>query len=130
NVNAPTAFDSVAAWRFGAQSGADTARRYYIGAMLGYTGERGNSVPQIISMIDRSVAADGTLPDGTFYYMNNTADPARNVRADQFAGAEAAVESAGYDAEILAGVLPAGRHDALGIMTGAASVPVGATDMT
>lgn len=130
NTNAPAAFDSVAGWRFGSQSGSDGARRYYIGALLGYTGERGNSVPQIIGMIDRSVAADGSSPAGTFYFMNNAADPARNVRSGQFAGAETAVKDAGGVAEILPGVLPDGRHDALGIMTGAASVPVGSADLT
>jgi hypothetical protein len=55
------AFDSDTAYWLGSPSNDPLASRYFIGAMLGYTGANGNSVDEIIAMIDRSVAADRTL---------------------------------------------------------------------
>jgi hypothetical protein len=57
------------------------ARRYYIGALLGYSGPNGNTIAQTLEMIDRSVAVDGTLPPGTFYYVE-TNDPLRSDPRD------------------------------------------------
>lgn len=124
------AFDSQTAWYLGAPSGLSFARRYFIGAMLGFTGSYGNTPAQLTALIDRSVAADGTRPAGTFYFMNNAADPDRNVRVGQFSGAVAAIQALGGAAEVLDGVLPADRHDCLGILTGAASLPLASTPLT
>lgn len=114
------AFDSSVAWLNGQISTSGGARRYFIGAMLGYNGPLGNSVPDILSMIDRSVAVDGTRPAGTFYFMNNAADPARNVRSPSFSTAVNGINGRGGAAVILNGVLPIAppRTDCLGIMTG------------
>jgi hypothetical protein len=98
--------------------------------MLGYTGELGNTVPELLAMIDRAVAADGTRPAGTFYFMDNQADPARNVRAVQYPTVVNQIKALGGQAEIIEGVLPIGRHDCLGIMTGAASPAIDTGDFT
>lgn len=111
-------FDSELKYRFGSVNTSAMARGYYIGAMLGYTGTRGNTVAEVLAMIDRSVAVEGTRPGGTFYFMNNTADPARNVRATQYNAVINAMTVAGHSATQINGTLPIGRHDALGIMTG------------
>jgi len=66
------------------------------------------------------VGADGTRPAGTFYFMNNTADTARNVRSSQFASARNSIVSRGGLAEIIVGSLPLGKTDCLGVMTGLA----------
>ena len=129
-ISVNQAFDSATAWLYGQPSSSASAERYFIGASLGYTGANGNSVDELIDMIDRSVAADGTRPAGTFYFMNNTGDSARNVRATQYAGAKSLIEQLGGTAEIISGVLPAGCHDCLGIMTGAATLALGTTDLT
>ncbi len=77
-----TFFDSQQAYLSGSPSSSGSARRYYIGAMLGYFGNRGNTVEDITEMIDRSVMADGTRPlTQTFYFENNLVEPCRNVRA-------------------------------------------------
>src|SRR5688572_19768603 len=73
----PEAFDSNLRWLAGDPSTAPGAQRYFIGALLGYTGANGNTVSEVLAMIDRSVAADATHPLGTFYFME-TADPARS----------------------------------------------------
>jgi len=124
-------FDSNVTYSSGLPSTASNARRYYISSMLGYIGTFGNTVPEILAMIDRSVAADGTRPTGTFYFENNTADPARNVRSGQYAGAVNNLISQGYLAVKQDGVeLPIGKNDILGIMSGFAGANVDAASMT
>lgn len=43
----------------------------------------GSSLEQVYAMIDRGVAADGSMPDATAYLMN-TSDKARNVRSRRY----------------------------------------------
>jgi uncharacterized protein (TIGR03790 family) len=130
NADDARAFDSSVAWLGGVPSTNPAARRYFIGAMLGYSGTQGNTLGETLAMIDRSVAVDGTRPAGTFYYMNNTADPARNIRASQFPGAVNSINGLGGSAAELDGVLPTGHYNCLGIMTGAATLPILTADMT
>lgn len=120
------AFNGQVTWLGGFPSTSANARRYVLAALLGYTGSQGNTVEQLRTMIDRSNAADGALPSGTYYFMNNTADPDRNVRAaaGQYTTAAASINNNGGLAQILTGTLPTGQHDALGIMTGAASLNI------
>ncbi|MFG0251365.1 MAG: hypothetical protein ACF8NJ_00665 [Phycisphaerales bacterium JB038] len=124
------AFDSSLTWYSGSPSDDVRARRYFIGAMLGYDGERGNTLQETLDMIDRSVAADGTRQAGTFYFMNNASDPARNVRAPQFAGVVNDLDFYGGVGEVIDGVLPTGRHDCLGVMTGAANPDIDGANFT
>lgn len=116
-------FEGNQGWLSGQPSGAANARRYFIGAMLGYTGDNGNTVAEIESMIARSVAVDGTRPAGTFYFMNNPSDPARNVRQPAFASAITGLATYSGTGVELTGVLPTGQTDCLGIMAGAETVP-------
>ncbi|MFQ5415186.1 MAG: TIGR03790 family protein [Phycisphaerae bacterium] len=128
--NNANAFDSNILWHGGSPGGGGQARRYFIGAMLGYSGERGNTVEDTIAMIDRSVAADGTRSGGTFYYMKTT-DPLRSGPRDpHFPGAVATILDLGGDAVVIEDVLPTGHHDCLGIMTGWAEPDIIGADMT
>ncbi|MEW6253685.1 MAG: hypothetical protein AB1716_23820, partial [Planctomycetota bacterium] len=77
------AFDGSVKWYWGAPSNDPAARQYFIGALLGYSGARGNTLAQTITLIDRSVAADGTRPGGTFYFMRTT-DEARSRPRDGY----------------------------------------------
>jgi len=123
-------FDASVGFVNGVQSGAPTARRFYIGALLGYTGATGNSPEAIMSMIDRSAAVDGTRPAGTFYYMNNPADTARNVRQPTYAAAVSALTTRGALAQQLSNLeLPTNRQDILGIMTGASNLNFAGSNM-
>ncbi|MBL8877628.1 MAG: TIGR03790 family protein [Phycisphaerales bacterium] len=129
-TDTPQGFDSETAWFNGAPSSSSSARRYFIGAMLGYSGERGNTLDEIKSMIDRSVAVDGTRPPGTFYFMQTT-DTARSTpRHPLFPSAVASINGLGGTAQHLMAVLPTGQHDCLGIMTGWASPGIETADMT
>jgi len=112
------AFDAGVGWASGVPAGSGT--RYFIGAMLGYTGGLGNTLAEVLAMIDRSVAVDGERPDGRIYYMH-TNDPARSGPRDQaFPAAVGSIEALGGSAELLFADLPLGRFDCQGIMTGLA----------
>ncbi len=125
------AFTSSVSYLGGRPSTSPSARRYFVGSMLGYTGERGNTIDDLLAMIDRSVAVDGTFPDGTFYFME-TNDPARSDPRDLlFDGAVDRIRDLGGNAFHLMGILPPdGTHDCLGIMTGIATVPLNQADIT
>ncbi|NOS99733.1 MAG: TIGR03790 family protein [Phycisphaerales bacterium] len=124
------AFRSATEWFLGSPSSSPFARRYFIGAMLGYDGNRGNSVGEILTMIDRSVSADGTRPAGTFYYMHTNDEFRSGPRHTHFPAAIDALTAMGQFAVEQNAILPAGAHDCLGIMTGAASPDVAGTDLT
>jgi hypothetical protein len=124
------AFDGSATWLNGSPSTAGTARRYLIGASLGYTGLRGNTLQEILDNIDRSVAADGTRPAGTFYYMQTTDQARSGPRHDFYPAAVVSITSLGGAAQHLFDVLPTGQQDCLGIMTGWAAPDIENEDMT
>lgn len=122
----PRGFDSEVAYAAGNPSTSSLARRSFIGALLGWTGERGNTIDEVLEMIDRSVAADGASPGGsahTFYFMNTT-DAARNVRQPQFAAVIADLTAKGTPALQVDGTVPTGGVTAAGIMTGVATPPI------
>lgn len=130
NSTAPWAFDSETRWNLGVPSPGEFGAYYFIGAMLGYSGERGNTVEETIAMIDRSVAADGTRPAGTFYYMRTTDQNRSGPRHNHFPAAVAAIQGLGGDAEQIEDVLPLGHQDCLGVMTGWASPDIEGGDFT
>ncbi len=128
--SSPLAFDSNAKYFGGQESTSTSARSYFIGAMIGYDGNLGNTIPEILGLIDTAVAVDGTRPSGTFYFMNNASDSARNVRSPQFNATINAIVAAGGQAVKLDGLLPIGHYDCLGIMSGFAETSVTGADMT
>ncbi len=126
----PYNFDSEVLWQDGGPSADGRGRYLYLSAMLGYTGERGNTVGELLSMIDRCAAADGTHPAGTIYFMK-TSDAFRSSLRDwAYPNAVTTVAALGGTAELLYDVLPSGRHDALGVMTGWADPDIDGADMT
>jgi len=126
--NAAWGFDSNTRWYLGEPS-PDSGQYYTLGAYLGYTGQLGNTVAEILDMIDRSVAVDGTRPTGTYYYMQ-TEDIRSTPRHGYYPTAVTDMAGLGGAAEHLYAVLPTGRHDCLGIMTGLASPNIDGEDMT
>ncbi len=139
SLNGPTAFDNSYAWKNGSTSNANDAERYFVAGMLGYDGERGNTVDEIIALIDRSVAVDGTRPDGTFYYVQTTDSARSGPRHGRYPAAVAALQDLGAQAEHIncaqggcnnLSVIADGRHDILGLMTGWASPDIDGADIT
>lgn len=135
------AFSSNQGYLDGAPSTDPDARKYYIGALLGYTnGPFGNTISDLLTMIDRSVAADGQRnANGTFYFMDNAGDP-RNGRARACANTSCTTTAypataynlifLGYSAAVVAGVLPPSGSTALGVMTGSATLGIPTSTFT
>ncbi|MCZ6596045.1 MAG: hypothetical protein O7B99_00235 [Planctomycetota bacterium] len=121
-------FDSSYPWFVGAPSAS--GQKYFIGAMLGYTGANGNTLQEVLDMIDRSVAVDGTHPAGTFYFVETPDDIRSNPRDHAYAQAVVEMAAAGGVAQHIFDWLPYGQHDGLGVMTGFASIDVEGADMT
>jgi hypothetical protein len=110
---------------FGPQS-LDSARLLLRGDMplpsmtLGYTGPRGNTAAEVIAMLERGAASDGTRPDGTVYFV--TGDDIRaKTRAWQFGPAAASLRQMGVKAVVTNG-FPSEADAILGIMAGAPTV--------
>ena len=98
--------------------------QYYLSAMLSYTGQRGNSLPEIEFYLEQSAASDGSHPAGTVYLMENS-----NIRAEArqpwYSDTCALLKSIDKKCEILSrgtgsrkGILPENRQDIIGLATG------------
>ena len=95
--------------------------RYLLSTMLAVTSGRGNSVPEVVSYLNRSAAADGTQPKGTIYYMRH-GDVRSTTRQPGFAAAVADLRKLGVAAEILDAKVPKEKPDVQGAMLGSADV--------
>lgn len=129
NTDEAIAFDSEIGWSNGQPTPASSPA-YYIGAMLGWTGSNGNTMEEILDLIDRSVAVDGTRPVGTSYFMETTDEARSGPRHDFYPAAAQSIVDLGGQAEHLLAVLPEGNDDVLGVMTGWASPDIVGADMT
>jgi len=96
-----------------------SGQKYLLSTMLAVTSGRGNSVAEACEMIRRCVAADGTQPKGTLYYMLN-GDIRSTTRRWGFQAAVDRLRAMGVSAEIVNGVLPKGKQDVAGAMVGIA----------
>lgn len=94
-------------------------RKYYLSMMLGVTSGRGNSIPEVLHYLRRSVEADGTHPKGTIYYLEND-DVRAKTRVWGFAQAVSLLQQLGISAQIEQGVLPQQKKDVLGAQIGIA----------
>ncbi|MDA1266487.1 MAG: TIGR03790 family protein, partial [Planctomycetota bacterium] len=121
NAYGPRAFQSKLTWRFGDESTAGNAEGYFLGAMLGWTGMNGNTLQEVLDMIDRSVAVDGTAPAGTFYFCETNDQARSGPRHDHYPNAVANLATWGGQGQHLLANLPTGFHDCLGVMTGLAN---------
>lgn len=129
NNDSPLAFDASTTWLGGRPSTSTQAHRYLLGFQLGYSGERGNSPEETIAMIDRSVRVDGTRPAGTFYFMRND-DIRSTTRSPYFQTAIDGLARLGGKGEVIDGLLPQGKHDALGIIAGSSNLDIAGADLT
>lgn len=87
---------------------------------LGYLGSPGNTRDEILACLRRGVAADGTRPDGTVYFVTNS-DVRSTCRAWQFAPVVRELQRQGLTATIT-NELPAQAPSLMGLTLGAANV--------
>ncbi len=126
--NTAIAFDSNQAYAGGAPVANGT--RYFLSAMLGYDGPLGNTVPEILALIDRSVAADETHPVGTFYLCQTTDVARSGPRHGLYPAVTSAIAALGFGAQHLMAVLPPNGSTCMGIMTGWADPLIDTTPFT
>jgi hypothetical protein len=91
--------------------------RYLLSVMLGVTAGRGNSVPEVVRYLQSAAAADGSPPQGTFYFMRNS-DVRIKARKGPVRATVDALEKLGRKAEIESGTIPDGKQDVAGLMMG------------
>lgn len=94
-------------------------QRFWLSTMLACTSGRGNSVEEALAYLRRSVAADGSSPNGTVYYEKNS-DVRSTTREWGFAPAAERLKGIGVNAVVEDGVLPQKRADVAGAMIGIA----------
>lgn len=123
-------FDSEQTYLAGSPSSDPNARRYYLGAMLGYTGERGNTLQEVFDNIDRSVAADYSRPVGTFYFCQTNDQTRSSPRHNTFDSVIAEIESQGGAASHEFRQMPRNEDDVLSVLTGAAVLDIPGANMT
>lgn len=117
----PTALDAQTRYANGNPSTVAAARRYFVSGMLGYTGSQGNTVEELIAMIDRAASSDGTNPAAQFYFMSTT-DSLRNVRAAQYSAVVTTINNSfGGTAQTVNGIVPQNASGVMGVMTGIAN---------
>lgn len=88
--------------------------------MLGATTGRGLSVEETIANLERSVAADGTRPLGTVWFMASNDEARTGPRRWAFAAAAILLHDLGLAAEVREGVLPPKDAPVIGATIGIA----------
>lgn len=130
NNNGARAFSNATTWKDGLPDTSSGARRYFLGAQLGYTGLRGNTVSELTALMDRTAAVDGTFPGGTFYYCKTTDAARSGPRDGDYPARVADLIALGANAVELMANLPNNATDVLGIMTGLANPDIAGANMT
>lgn len=129
-VHPPVEFNSTTDWQADGSVGpAEQGERYLLSTVLAYTSGRGNSVREALASLRRSIAADGTRPSGTVYFLENG-----NIRSTTrewgLRRAAEKLQELGVGAAVEPGILPQGKSDVAGATIGAASFDWAASGST
>lgn len=95
----------------------DQGARFMLSTMLGVTRNQGNTEQETLRYLQRSIMADGTRPEGTFYF-SDTNKIQTIPRQPGFADAVEELRLFGFKAEIIKSILPMKRSDVAGLMIG------------
>ncbi|HEX3601519.1 MAG TPA: TIGR03790 family protein, partial [Lacipirellulaceae bacterium] len=131
-TNVPSrGFRSRYAWEPDGTKNDDPTKgqRYLLSTMLGVTQGRGNTVPEVLSYLRRSAAADGTRPKGTIYFMWNK-DIRSSTRDKCFSSVAAQINALGVPAKVEQGLVPDGAKDVAGMMVGTADFSLAKSKIT
>jgi uncharacterized protein (TIGR03790 family) len=104
-------------------------QRYLLSTMLGVTQGRGNTVTEVLSYLRRAVAADGTRPPGTIYFMWNK-DVRSSTRDKCFSAVAAQINALGIKAKVQEGQMPDGAKDVAGLMAGLENFSIAKSNIT
>ena len=99
----------------------DQGRRFMLSTMLAVTGKGGSTLEQALAQIESSVSADGSQPEGTFFFAEHKNIRSR-VRQYQFDDAAAELISMGYQVDISDKPVPLNNKQIIGATLGSAKV--------
>lgn len=91
--------------------------RHFLSTVLAVTRNEGINERESLEYLQRSVRADGTRPQGKYYFVE-TADIRTTTRKPNFEVAIQALEQLGYESEIIRTKIPVKQKDILGLTSG------------
>lgn len=103
----------------GIELGADVRSSPLLACHLAVTTGRGLGVAEALTKLERSVAADGSRPDGTIYLLRN-GDVRSTTREWAFASVVDELEALGQAVALERGTIPKGKDDVVGAVIGIA----------
>ena len=106
---------------------AQQGMHYVISTMLGYTGERGNTIAEIKHYLQLAAAADGSKPSGHVYFPLN-GDIRSRTREWAVRSAVKQLNELGVQASHMRGTVPHGKHDVIGAGVGIATFDLEKSD--
>lgn len=96
---------------------ANEGLRHLMSVVLAVTRGQGTTVDEALAQLKRSIDADGTHPQGKFYF-TSTSDVRTKTRQPAFDLAIRSLAKLGHSAEVVEGVLPSKKEDCIGLMIG------------
>ena len=91
--------------------------RHFLSTVLAVTRNHGNTEREALDQLQRSIRADGSLPDGTFF-LAETDDIRSKTRQPQFASTIKALGKLGYKTEVCTTKVPVRERRVLGVSSG------------
>ncbi len=115
-------FSSQMTWPDPASSSDRPPARFYLASMLAVIGpDEASTLPQAIEQVKRAAAADGTQPQGIFYFAKN-GDPRSKTRHNQINAAVAELEQLGFETKVSDQRMPPAKSKVLGAVLGSAKL--------
>lgn len=111
------AFQGRIRWQPGGKADAKEGLQYLMCTALGVTYGDGNSVEEILRYLKSAKQADFTQPEANICYMLN-GDIRTKIRKATFEPAVLALRSLGKSASVVAGIVPEGRANVIGLSMG------------
>ena len=96
----------------------DQGDKYLLSTVLAVNRNGGTSEKDTLKYLGQSIVADGTRPQGKFYF-TKTSDVRTKTRFKGFRDAISELKQLGYDSEIVESKLPTGKNDIVGMTIGA-----------
>ena len=93
--------------------------QYFLSTILSVTRNYGISEKQAVEQLQRSIKADGTQPQGTFYF-TDTKDVRSTTRKPNFAVAQTQLEAMGFKTKVVTQGIPVKAPDIVGLTCGTA----------
>lgn len=123
------AFDAQTNYFFG-QPAVGNGRRTFIAAHLGYTGNRGNTLQEVLDTITRGVASDFSNPSASIELARTSDINRSGPRHDLYPEIVDTINAEGGNAVTYNANLPGGGVQIAGVMTGLATPDIDGGDFT